>query len=57
MPKEVLSSEKRSNEVLSLPFAPIILIELWVIMNQACIFRPSCAELLSDCGSWACNCA
>ena len=45
MPKEVLSSEERSNEVLSLPFAPIILIELWVIMNPIQSLKQSLGEL------------
>jgi transposase len=34
LPKEALSSEKRLNEVLSLPFDEIVRIELWVIVEQ-----------------------
>jgi transposase len=45
LPKEALSSEKRLNEVLALPFDPLVQIELRVIVEQIRSLNKSIAEL------------
>jgi len=45
LPKEALSSEKRLNEVLSLPFDELVQIELRVIVGQIRSLNKSIAEL------------
>ena len=45
LPKEALSSEKRLNEVLDLPFDEIVRIELRVIVEQIRSLNKSIAEL------------
>jgi len=45
LPKEALSSEKRLNEVLSLPFDEIVQIELRVIVEQIRSLNKSIADL------------
>jgi len=54
LPKEALSSEKRLNEVLSLPFDEIVQIELRVIVEQIRSLNKSIADLektIGDAGS------
>jgi len=45
LPKEALSSEKRLNEVLSLPFDELLLVELRVIVDQIRSLNKSIGEL------------
>ena len=45
LPKEALSSEKRLNEVLSLPFDELLLVELRVIVDQIRSLSKSIAQL------------
>jgi transposase len=45
LPKEALSSDKKLSEVLSLPFDPIVLIELRVIVDQIRSLNQSIVEL------------
>lgn len=54
LPKEALSSEKKLNEVLALPFDEIVQIELRVIVEQIRSLNKSIAELektIADAGS------